>query len=258
MPIADIYEIKPGDTLSGIAQQFGITLQALLDANQQVTNPNVIVVGQKINIPDTGPQPAVVAAAGHAATYDGVHPAPETVSTNRSNSVQAPLTNLAGQRDPGIYSQLIDQFAVGFNPRYKPGGGNTYCNIFVWDVSRAMGEEIAHWVDGSGNIAAPFAPHASEININGGVNWMNSHGVPQRGWLIATAQEAQDAANRGELAVVMWKNLTGGHGHTAIVRPGAVTVRGPATAQAGAHNFNMGHVMDGFGTHGPLQYFRHL
>src|SRR5476651_2164433 len=107
MPIADTYEIKPGDTLSGIAQHFGITLQALLDANQQVTNPNLLVVGQKINIPSTEPQPAVVPAPGHAATYDGVHPAPGTVSTNRSNYVQAPLTNLAGQRDPAIYSQLI-------------------------------------------------------------------------------------------------------------------------------------------------------
>lgn len=256
MPIADTYEIKPGDTPSGIAQHFGITLQALLDANQQVTNPNLLVVGQKINIPSTGPQPAVVPAPGHAATYDGVHPAPGTVSTNRSNYVQPPLTNSAGQRDPATYSQLIDQFAVGFNPRYQPGGGNTYCNIFVWDVSRAMGAEVAHWIDASGNIAVPSAPHAFEININGGVNWMRDHGA-QHGWNPATAQEAQDAANQGQLAVVMWKNETGGHGHTAIVRPGSITAKGPATAQAGAHNFNSGHVMDGFGTHGPLKYFWH-
>jgi LysM repeat protein len=256
--LADTYEIRPGDTMSGIANRFGITLQKLLEANQQIHNPNLITVGQKINIPSTAPTPPpIIPAPGHAAIYDGVHPAPGTVSTNRSNYINPPLTNLPGQRDPAVYSQLIDQFAVQFNPRYLAGRGNTYCNIFVWDVSRAMGAEIAHWIDSSGNIAVPFAPHANEININGGVNWMNDHGVTQRGWKVTTAPEAQNAANQGLLAVVMWKNPTGGHGHTAVVRPGSINDKGPVIAQAGRHNFNEGHVVNGFGNLPHLQYFWH-
>ena len=255
--ITDIYEVQPGDSLSAIANKFGLTLQDLLDANQQIQNPNLIKVGQKINIPSTDPGPAPVPAPGHSETYDGVDPAPGTVSMNRSNFITPPLTNSPGQRDPAIYSQLIDQFAVGFNPRYLPGNGNTYCNIFAWDVSRAMGAEIAHWVDPSGNIAAPFAPHANEININGGVNWMNDHGVNQFGWKHSTPQQAQDAANQGKLAVVMWKNTGSGHGHIAVIRPGSVNNGGPEIAQAGRHNFNDGHVVNGFGQLSPLQYFSH-
>ena len=114
--IADIYEIKPGDSLSEIASQFGLTLPELLHANQQIQNPNLIMVGQKINIPSSEPGPPVTPAPGHTETYDGVHPAAGTVSTNRANSIQAPLTNSPGQRDSAIYSQLINQFAVGFNP----------------------------------------------------------------------------------------------------------------------------------------------
>jgi len=56
------------------------------------------------------------------------------------------------------------------------------------------------------------------------------------------------------VAVALWKNPTHGHGHTAIVRPGTLTARGPATAQAGSTNFNDGHLTDGFGNLRPLFY----
>jgi uncharacterized protein (TIGR02594 family) len=53
------YTVKRGDTLSDIAQRHGVSLQALLAANPQISNPNLIFAGQKINIPSGGgsPQP---------------------------------------------------------------------------------------------------------------------------------------------------------------------------------------------------------
>jgi hypothetical protein len=120
-----------------------------------------------------------------------------------------------------------------------------------------MGAEIPHWIDSSGNVAVPFASHASEININGGVNWMRNHGVNQFGFKSCSPQQAQEAANQGKLAVVMWKNTGSGHGHVAVVRPGSVTNAGPAIAQAGRHNFNEGHVQNGFGHLTPLEFFSH-
>lgn len=47
------YTVQPNDTLSGIAASNGMELRALRDANPQISNPNVIKVGQKINIPQT-------------------------------------------------------------------------------------------------------------------------------------------------------------------------------------------------------------
>jgi len=257
MPIAGTYEVKPGDTLSRIAAQFNVTLEQLLDANKQITNRDLINVGQKINIPGTPTPPPPTPAPGQPTVFDGHHPAPGTTSTSRANYSHPPLTNLPGQRDQAIYSQLINQFAVGDNPRFLPGHGETYCNIFVWDVTRAMGAEVPHWIDGSGNIAVPGAPHASEININGGVVWMRNHGVTEHGFTRVTAEQAQDAANRGQLSIVMWKNPTGGHGHTAIVRPGLINQRGPEIAQAGRHNFNRGRVVDGFGDITTMGYYIH-
>jgi putative chitinase len=42
--------VQPGDTLSGIAQQFGTTTQAIAAANN-ITDPTLINVGQTLTIP---------------------------------------------------------------------------------------------------------------------------------------------------------------------------------------------------------------
>lgn len=51
-PTAGSYMVQPGDTLSAIAQRFGVSLEALEAANPQIVNPNVIQVGEMLNIPN--------------------------------------------------------------------------------------------------------------------------------------------------------------------------------------------------------------
>jgi spore coat assembly protein SafA len=50
-PGGTIYTVVAGDTLFFIAQRFGVSLQALIAANPQISDPNVIQVGQRICIP---------------------------------------------------------------------------------------------------------------------------------------------------------------------------------------------------------------
>ena len=46
------YTVKDGDTATGIAEAFGVTLQALADANEvTIAELNNIFVGQELNIP---------------------------------------------------------------------------------------------------------------------------------------------------------------------------------------------------------------
>lgn len=47
---AKTYTVRAGDTLSGIAARFGVTLASLISANH-ITNPNLIYVGQVLTIP---------------------------------------------------------------------------------------------------------------------------------------------------------------------------------------------------------------
>ena len=48
---AGTYTVVKGDTMSGIAQRHGVTLAALIAANPQIKDPNIIIAGQSINIP---------------------------------------------------------------------------------------------------------------------------------------------------------------------------------------------------------------
>ncbi len=50
------YRVTWGDTLSQIARNFGVSLTDILEANPQITNPNLIFVGQDLEIP-TGDTP---------------------------------------------------------------------------------------------------------------------------------------------------------------------------------------------------------
>lgn len=45
------YVIQKGDTLSIIAKRYGVTVQAILAVNPQITNPNIIFVGRTIQVP---------------------------------------------------------------------------------------------------------------------------------------------------------------------------------------------------------------
>lgn len=45
------HHVRSGETLSGIARQYGVKLQDLLDANPEIRNPDRITLGQAINIP---------------------------------------------------------------------------------------------------------------------------------------------------------------------------------------------------------------
>jgi spore coat assembly protein SafA len=50
-PPAVTYVVQAGDTLSEIAQRFGVSLDALIAANPQITDPDRIFPGQVIVIP---------------------------------------------------------------------------------------------------------------------------------------------------------------------------------------------------------------
>lgn len=261
--LAGSHIVRSGETLSGIAQRYGVSLSNVISANPQIQNPNLIFAGQSVRIPsggtsgesvpasrpETRPQgsqntpsaPSVPAPNLPPGRYDGRTPAPGTTRTDAWNPINPPLTNQAGNRSASNYDQVLNQLAVANNPRYAQRNGNTYCNIYVWDATKAMGAEIPHWVNGR------------ELDANATVDWMRGTGANQ-GWRKISAEEAQSRANQGMPTVALWKN-PGGIGHVAMVRPGEIA-NGPAIAQAGARNFNNGHTGDSFGSR-PVEYWTH-
>ncbi len=56
---ASSYTVHRGDTISAIANRFGVSPQALLAANPDIRNPNLIFVGDKLSIPTASRQVTV-------------------------------------------------------------------------------------------------------------------------------------------------------------------------------------------------------
>jgi uncharacterized protein YukE len=145
-------------------------------------------------------------------------------------------------RDPRFYSSVIYQFGVANNDRYSWQSGKTYCNIFVSDVTGAMGVPIPHRWDAKTQTGV-YDGTGTEMQVPEMREWLNGE-EGRATWSKTTADEAQNAANKGIPAIVL---DTGGR-HIAMIRPGEIDpTKGPATAQAGATNFDDKNMTDGFG-----------
>ena len=74
----EIYVVQAGDSLLAIAGRFGVTMQAIMDANN-LTNPDFVFSGQRLVIPAAGTAPTVVASP-QAPSPTPAAAAPETPS----------------------------------------------------------------------------------------------------------------------------------------------------------------------------------
>lgn len=81
------YEVTAGQTMSEIASECGLALEELISANPQIENPNVINVGQKINIPASAC--SVDASGVSAATEEAVRS-----QTGEPIEREQPVTNV--------------------------------------------------------------------------------------------------------------------------------------------------------------------
>ncbi len=190
---------------------------------------------------------------------------------HRAVPLNAPLTNGQGDRSAFNYAQVMDQFRVDESKRYEPGE-KTYCNIFVWDVTRALGAEIPHHVikgDKTGASAVDelgqfkvAAAQREELNVNRTVRWLKENGQ-SHGWRRVDARMAQQMASEGHPAVAVWPNPNAQkHGHIAMIRPGSLPIStgGVAIAQAGRLVLNADHLDTGFkdpALRKPVQYWYH-
>jgi hypothetical protein len=161
---------------------------------------------------------------------DPLHPS--VLELRQWIALNAATQNTPDARSPAAYDAVIEQFGVERNPRYRPHDGLTFCNIFVSDVTRAMGAAIPHRVDAAGDPE----DNGRELTCGGMVEWLHTVGRTRFGWRqVGSGEEARAAANQGRPAVVITPpGVTHDEEHTAIIRPGNVnSAQGPEMAQAG-------------------------
>ena len=184
---ANVYQVKPGDTLDAIARRNGISSSQLIQANG-LNNPNLIRVNQQLRIPQA--QPAGVAnqgvtllsavnsksdssatgqeQRGVAAPTLSVPPLPERVTASQPQALPRPVlaqSTVVGSAKPNSSVVVDTQPSQSANSESNP-----YIEKLRADILR-LREEYGHQKEGgqasaSRNITVPSVttPVASSLN----------------------------------------------------------------------------------------------
>jgi LysM repeat protein len=131
---ADTYVVGWGDTLNSIAQRYGTTVAAIVEANG-VSNPNLIYVGQRLSIPGTSSVPT-----GDSGVY--VVQSGDTLSTiaARYGTTVNQLVQMNGLSNPNfiVVGQRLavpqGTDAGGEDPTPSQSGGSTMYTVQSGDT----------------------------------------------------------------------------------------------------------------------------
>ncbi|MFT3713168.1 MAG: hypothetical protein QM817_36400 [Archangium sp.] len=138
--------------------------------------------------------------------YDGETAAKEVSTRSTWRALKAPVKSTTKKRSARVLWTLIDQFAVGTNPRYASSRpGESRGHVFAWDVSMAMDCEIPHYKLGR------------EMTFMATVDWVRFKST-ESGWRRIGKGSAIAAADRGELVLMISKDPK--VWVLAVVRPG--------------------------------------
>lgn len=153
---------------------------------------------------------------------------------------QSPPSNLPASPKPSKvqngaagspqFELVSAQDAMRNDPKNKPGGGKTYCNIATYQIAQRMG--------------APMDPFTTQVEVSkmypkgqrpATANEIATHLKDARNYRVVTPEEAQALANQGKFVVAVQPHEK--HGHVATVRPDNLSnEEPPATGQGPVMN----------------------
>lgn len=175
--------------------------------------------------------------------YDGETAAKEVSTKSTWRALAAPVKSRGTKRSARVLWTVIDQFAVGTNPRYMRANPNDLrAHIFAWDVSMAMECEIPHYKLGR------------EMTCGATIDWVRFKAT-ESGWRRVDQAAAIAAADRGELVLAISKDPKASA--LAVVRPGGAGDDGkPRVASGGVPKGNDLGVTEAVGAE--VMYFAHV
>jgi LysM repeat protein len=133
------YVVRWGDTLQGIANTYGCTLSALMQANG-LTNPNFIYVGQVLSVPQAGPMPGPLGGTTYTVKWgDSL----SSITYRHGVTVQA-IMGANGLTNPNfIYAGQVLIIPGGQphpqpQPQPQPQNIKTYYTVVAGDTLQAI------------------------------------------------------------------------------------------------------------------------
>ena len=147
----EIYTVKAGDSLSAIAERFGVSSNRLLEIND-LTDPNLVYIGQRLKIPASQRQGGASGGAAVGLPQQGLQLRIENAGDLATESVQVVndsdgAVDLQGwtlSRDGGpIYTFDDILLFPGSGIRLNTGSGENN------SINRYWGQDAAAWESGS-------------------------------------------------------------------------------------------------------------
>lgn len=208
------YIVKPGDTISGIAARHAVTVSALVDANE-ISNPDLILVGQELDIPT---EPGASAPEGETERYHTVRPG-ET------------LERIAAEYGLSL-SELVEANAI-LNPAliYVGTRLNLSGKAFVAGGDSGMATHAVSAGESLSGIAARYGISASAIAA---ANQLNNPDLIQAGTTLRIPGSGWVCPVENSSYVNSWGfPRSGGRSHegTDMFAPRNTAVRAPVSGQ---------------------------
>lgn len=207
-PTPFIYSIARGETLSALAQRFGVSVEALLAANPGL-DPGALSVGQKVNIPAQGqvfnavsfstPVPVEIGPARCLASADGLvclasvrNPYPQALENVK---VLVTLLDPAGQALGSQEAILpLNILAPGQSlpaaAFFSGMGGQTSAQVSLLTALRLSAGDDRYLRAESNNLLVKIAWDGLSANLRGQISLPAGSQPATRLWLAALAYDA--------------------------------------------------------------------
>ncbi|MCY9510386.1 CAP domain-containing protein [Paenibacillus larvae] len=155
--------VKPNDTMYKIAKSNGVSLDALIKANPQVKNPNVIWPGMSLNLPESSATPSQPSKPDPALAEDNSFASQvvNLVNKERAKEGLKPLTT-----DAKLTTVALDKAKDMYNNHYFDHNSPTYGSPF--DMMKQYGVRYSY----AGENIAKGQRTPQEVMKS----WMNSSG----------------------------------------------------------------------------------
>jgi S1-C subfamily serine protease len=153
------YVTRRGDTLATIAARNGITVRAIMQANPQITNPNVIRSGQQLRLPNCVGTGSIIVVPATATPGPSATPAPTTgtptsspgllVPIREPRQLPAPPPDLAPELAKRIHDATLNLRHPVDSPRYSGSGtiigpdGRTFITAYHVIGNALTGEQVS-------------------------------------------------------------------------------------------------------------------
>lgn len=158
----DTHVVKSGDTMWKIAVKYQVGVQEIIDANPQITNPNLIYPNQKLNIPvqDTSTEQEILKLVNAERSKAGVKPL--TLNWELSRVAKFKSEDM---RDNNYFSHTSPTYGSPFNMIKNFGISYSAAGENIAAGQKTADEVMKAWMNSSGHKANILNANYTQLGV---------------------------------------------------------------------------------------------